>query len=629
MTMSDNDNKKSHNGRIALLLFSLPFALVGLGTLVLAVIPNLYDWARMQSWQPVEATLLSADIKYGDADGTTTYNVVASYNYLYNGQRYQGSRIGISEKGDNIGDWQQRTFGEIQKMRPLRVWVNPNNPSESIYDRNLRWEKLGFYMIFVLLFGGFGGGMGWFALRKAEEIDDSVPLWQGTTAWRDNQIRSSAKASLWVMWGFAFFWNLLSLPILFIFPKEWAKGNHLIAIGLLFPLIGLWLIIHAINKRREWRHFGPALLRLDPFPGSIGGDVGGTIDISRRLPSDAVIEVVLSCVHVNERRSGSDRETDRTIVWQDRQSVHSEPRAKGSVIKFCFAVPEALPLSSKMELPSYHEWRVELQCKLPGIDLERDYTIPVFPAATPQRSTIHPRLANSTSHNPIPERLLHIERSGNTLRLHAPLLRHWGTALMLMAVGTLFAGIGFYFIFNEVRNGPPLFFNLIFSAVGTPVFLGGLYMLGNTFTVIATPQGIQVRRWLYGLSFSKRVASSEISSLQPAQGMQTTEGGKAIRYYSVKAHTHRGQAIKVAEGLPGASAAEYVTDLLKDVCNVAATPENFDTTTIRLGDKKFGTGDMAEEIAEKRETIRRAAKWISNIIAITMVLYFISLLLWH
>ena len=49
-------------GSWGMALFALPFAAVGLGMLLLGVLPMLYDGWRMQQWQPVSATLVSAQL---------------------------------------------------------------------------------------------------------------------------------------------------------------------------------------------------------------------------------------------------------------------------------------------------------------------------------------------------------------------------------------------------------------------------------------------------------------------------------------------------------------------------------------------------------------------------------------
>ena len=57
---SHKHGKKS--GAWFLMLFALPFAAVGIGMLVLGVLPALYDWARMQSWHAVPAQVVSAQL---------------------------------------------------------------------------------------------------------------------------------------------------------------------------------------------------------------------------------------------------------------------------------------------------------------------------------------------------------------------------------------------------------------------------------------------------------------------------------------------------------------------------------------------------------------------------------------
>jgi hypothetical protein len=102
---------------------------------------------------------------------------------------------------------------------------------------------------------------------------DNVGDWQHDTC---------AKASLWFARGFAIFWNAISSPVLFAFQGELARGNQMRWIALLFPLVGLGLLVWAMRQTLGWRRFGMTLLGLDPFPGAIGGDVGGTVEL--RLP---------------------------------------------------------------------------------------------------------------------------------------------------------------------------------------------------------------------------------------------------------------------------------------------------------------------------------------------------------
>ena len=85
------DNKTSagkKDGGWLVGLFALPFAGVGLGLLVMSVIPTLYQWSRMQHWQLATATLSHAYLQSHPGDDSTTYSVSASYTYTIDGVTY-------------------------------------------------------------------------------------------------------------------------------------------------------------------------------------------------------------------------------------------------------------------------------------------------------------------------------------------------------------------------------------------------------------------------------------------------------------------------------------------------------------------------------------------------------------
>lgn len=150
-------------GTWGLALFALPFAAVGLGMLLLGVLPTLYDWGRMQGWQPVQATLVSASLNASRGSKSTTYGVSASYRYQVAGRDYEGQRVAIGSGNDNVGDFQQELGERLEAAhregRAVPAWVNPADPSEAVLDRSLRLGLQLFKMLFVVVFGGAGLGM--------------------------------------------------------------------------------------------------------------------------------------------------------------------------------------------------------------------------------------------------------------------------------------------------------------------------------------------------------------------------------------------------------------------------------------------------------------------------------------
>jgi hypothetical protein len=84
--MSRHRTDKGKGGSWFLTLFALPFAGVGIGMLLFGVLPTLYDWSRMQYWQPVQAQLISASLNsHRGSKWGYTYSVSADYRYQVGG----------------------------------------------------------------------------------------------------------------------------------------------------------------------------------------------------------------------------------------------------------------------------------------------------------------------------------------------------------------------------------------------------------------------------------------------------------------------------------------------------------------------------------------------------------------
>ena len=150
-------------------LFALPFAAVGVGMLLLSVLPTLYDWARMQWWQPVPATVVAARLETSRSSKSSSYTVKATYRYQVAGREYQGERVAISGGGDNVGDFQEALGARLEQAlrdgAPVQVWVSPSDPADAVIDRSLRPGLLALKMVFVMVFGGVGVGLLVYVLR--------------------------------------------------------------------------------------------------------------------------------------------------------------------------------------------------------------------------------------------------------------------------------------------------------------------------------------------------------------------------------------------------------------------------------------------------------------------------------
>ena len=171
--------------------------------------------------------------------------------------------------------------------------------------------------------------------------------WLTEKRWAENNILSSARLQHYVLWGIALFWNLISSPILFQFGEIWSKTQRepLTALAFLFPIVGAGLIVAAIRATQNWLKFGRTPLTLDPFPGALGGHVGGIIETTIPFDSGRIGKVSLQCVYSYVSGRGKNRSRKEKVKWQTDGVCHVQQGARGSNFSFRFDVPDELPES--------------------------------------------------------------------------------------------------------------------------------------------------------------------------------------------------------------------------------------------------------------------------------------------
>ncbi len=551
---------KTRRGVITGVIFGLLFLLPGLGFGLFGVIPAVYDAVRMQDWVSVPAELLHAELKRNTSGDGDTYRVVGRYRYQFDGRLYESTRIGIHGGSDNIGDWHRETYHAMRAARPFRVWVNPDDPAEAVYDRGLRWGFLGFLMIFVVLFGGVGALIIYAVLRKEDPPRPAdAPLWQAVPEWQTNQIRSGAKGKMWGAWLFAIVWNLISTPVAFIVPRELERENYLVLLALIFPLIGAGILIYAIKATLRWRRFGPTLLQLDPFPGDLGGIVGGSVELKLPYDPKTRFTAVLTCNHVYTRDTGDSRETVRDAKWQDEQVAVVEPGMRGTRVRFAFDTPADTPQSADPDDDGY-EWTVNLRSEMAGVDFDRDWKIPVFltraraaaESVTPQPKPRHQAPV------PLPENIVTVRETGAGMEFDYPRSRRTGMALSIIVFGLVFSSVLYARLLFDFDI--PLIFPIVFGLFGTLLLLSGLYFLGHSLRVIVAPDGLHVDKNVYGINFKRYVARDDIAKLGKRITMQQKSGTRTSARYSLQAKTRSGQSLSIGDSLPSASSAQEILE---------------------------------------------------------------------
>jgi hypothetical protein len=202
---------------------------------------TIYDAKRAESWVQVDARV--------DAWKSGT----VSYRYTFNGTEYKGDRVGAFILGgrDNLDDWysdMNRTLSRARdRHEPITVYVNPQDPRESMIDRTLRWKLMAMLVPFAVGFGGVGLGALWVILTTLFSREAEPSAWvPGGAVPASAPRRSSGLGGQWAM---TIMWNAIAFPIAFIaLPPIWESGQWIGLIVAIFPLIGLLLLWGAISS---------------------------------------------------------------------------------------------------------------------------------------------------------------------------------------------------------------------------------------------------------------------------------------------------------------------------------------------------------------------------------------------
>ncbi len=577
-------------GKIFVSLFALPF--FGIGVWMLwSVSTTFVDAWQMDSWIQTEAHLIRGGYETHSGDDSDTYEAFATYSYSVDGRQYQGDRISLSSGGDNIGSYQE-DFGRSLRSaassdESILVFVDPQNPSNSIIDRGVRWGLTGFKSIFLFVFGGVGLGLLIAAWRAPREKDSTLPEYQGAPwllndDWQTATIKSSSKSSMWGAWIFAAIWNLISAPLPFVLYEEvMEKDNTLALVGLLFPAVGIGLLIWAIRRTREWTTFGPAPVTLDPFPGSIGGHVGGTIDLKVPFNASNEFTVTLSNIHSYTSGSGKNRSQQEEAVWQKNLIAHAEMGSNGTRLTFRFDVPEDGRESDTKKDDSYFAWRLNVSATLSGTDLDRDYELPVYPTAVHSRFLSNiaversENLQRAADDRSIRE-VVNLESTSSGKRMFFPLGRHLGSALGGFFVGAIFAAAGWFLIFEEGQT----IFGSVFAGIGGLIALACLYMLLNSLEVMQADRKILTVRRLLGIPVSRKSMQREaFKHFRKNSSFKTQSGRKHVIYYSIEAVDQQDNKLVIGEGFKGENEADAAIRLISEefgLMHAANDPEDPD-----------------------------------------------------
>ena len=354
------------------LLFAVPFGGVG-AFASYGIYKMIHDGVRAKEWVRVKAEVT------GDAN----------YRYTFKGATYSGDRLGTMPFNgtSDVDDFDERVgslFAQAREERkPITVFVNPDNPAESMVDRQIRWGMMLFLVPFALAFGGVGVGMLvaiFFLLRGDRK------------ATREDRAAAAAAASAVAqpsngagfLWVFAFFWNVIAFPIAGLtIPDILRNGEWMGLFVLLFPLVGVGLLWAAIAASVQRFRRGRARIHLSG-EARVGGAVEGHVAYARGVKPGELFVVRLLCL----RHFGAATKEDSVSThWNRLLDAPAVPDGEGVRVPFRLDIPAGAPAtSSGDDEPVHYTWHVEVRPQQGGEALADRRDIEVLPAVAGTRA---------------------------------------------------------------------------------------------------------------------------------------------------------------------------------------------------------------------------------------------------
>lgn len=434
------------------------------------------------------------------------------------------------------------------------------------------WSQAGFLALFALVFGGIGiGGIaaalaGRRTLAERAALEARHPgapwLWRGD--WAAGRIEDSGRAAMWTAWVFATLWNLISLPSAWLAVRAAIhEGERAALLALLFPLVGVGLLVWAARATLRYRRYGVSVLELRSVPAPVGRSIAGVVRTTSAIRPPDGFEVQLRCVRRVTRGSGKNRSTSESVLWEETRRVAGTPsrtaQGMSTEIPVAFAIPpDAVPCDASNPRDVV-VWWLRVAASVPGVDYAASFEVPVFRTAASDL----PADAHEPPVEPLvpadyrqpPQSRIRVTTTRRGTEMHFPAARNPGAAAGATGFLLLWAGA----IAVMLSLGAPRLLAGVFGVVGLLVLWGVLELWLRVTRVTADAGEVIVATGYLSPGRERRIPMAEIAEVKTRIGMQA--GSRP--YYDLVLVRGDGRRTTAAHGIRDKQEAEWLAETLR------------------------------------------------------------------
>jgi hypothetical protein len=436
------------------------------------------------------------------------------------------------------------------------------------------WQEALFFGVFVLTFGGVGFGGIAAALAGTRKLKEQAVLetshpdspWLWRQDWASGRIDDATRQTVLTAWIFATFWNLVSISAGFFGVREAVeRGNYAALAALLFPLIGIGLLVWAIRATIRYRKYGASHLRLSTIPGVVGRTLVGTVSVPNSLRPAEGFLATLSCVRRVTTGSGKSRSTSESILWQEQRQLPGpasrDPAGRVTSIPVAFRLPPDAIATDSSTPSNCVVWRLQLSAEVPGVDYDSVFEVPVFRTAdsdqplTPDEKQLTPNpVAEGTYQQPPGSRIVVTTNRRGTEVLF-PAARNPAAAASL----TMFTLLWLAAIAFQLYIKVPVIFPIVFGIFGVFLVIGMLDLWLGVSRVTADRGLLTLATGYLHPGKERTVSASEISDVKALMGMKSG----STPYYDIAVIRTNGKKLRAGRAVRDKREAEWLAATIK------------------------------------------------------------------
>jgi len=383
--------------------------------------------------------------------------------------------------------------------------------------------------------------------------------WMWREDWAVGHISSSNKFALAFVWGFAIVWNLISTPLLFVF-RNGSVDNRAALIMLLFPAIGVLLLLRAIRQSLVFRKFGVSDFVMASVPGVVGGKLQGSIYAAFDPQSERNAKLKLTCIHRTVTGTGDDRSVSELIQWQDERDLgpaEITPGPTGCIVPVLFHIPSDVAETDIRNMDNAIQWKLDIRADVPGLDYRAQFDVPVFRT---KDSSASPEAEPNVVTGPVTSRVrIQPTTTGGTEFVFPAARNPRLTAILGVLVVFWTAWMAVFIL--AVNSAWVIFPSIILGVIDAFLILFTLMSLISERVTIDR-QNITIRKSLFGISRLQQIPCSNVADLKLNIGMQTGNA-EGTPYYDIQVICRDGRKRNAGGQIPNKREAVWLMNQMK------------------------------------------------------------------